>query len=391
MSEYKRAAAGTLGEVTSQVLALSHKIHANPELGFNEYLAASQVASTMEEAGFEVERGIADLPTALCATYGRGELVIGLFAEYDALPGIGHACGHNLIAAAAVAAGLILAPLAEDLNLTVKLFGTPAEEGGGGKILMLDSGAFDDLHAVMMVHPIPGADVLDPRMLAASHLRVEYTGRAAHAAAAPQQGIDAADAFTVAEVGLGLLRDHLPARSRVNGIVTEAGAAPNIVPAHTAGRFIVRAESLEELQITQARVTACFEAGALGTGATLGVTTTAPTYAELNTDPAMAGLYLANAEHIGRVFSAEPPERLLASYASGDIGNVSRVIPTIHPCVGIDCGEAVNHQPEFTEVCGSPAGDQAALDGALSLAWTGIDLAGSPEERRRLLARPTRR
>lgn len=387
MDTHKQEAASRLDSIAQLILDLSHQIHAHPELGYHEEFASALVADTMARAGFDVGRGTAGLPTALSATYGDGDLVIGLFAEYDALPGIGHACGHNLIAAASVAAATLLAPVAQELGLTVKLFGTPAEEGGGGKILMLDRGAFDGLHAVMMVHPVPHDDVADPRMLAASFLDIEYTGRPAHAAAAPHRGINAADAFTVAEVSIGLLRNHLPARSRVNGIVTEAGVAPNVVPAHASGRFVVRAESLEELQVTQARVTDCFQAGALASGAKLSVHTAAPTYAELNTHPAIAELYKLNAETIGRRFSAEPPERLLASFASGDIGNVSRVIPTIHPCVGIDCGDAVNHQPEFAAYCAGPAGDKAALDGALCLAWTAIDIAEAADLREHLLAR----
>jgi amidohydrolase len=225
--DLKEAASRHLEEISAQAIALSHSIHARPELGFAEHEASRAVAEVLDGSGFAVDQGAGGLPTALAATCGSGELTIGLFAEYDALPQMGHACGHNIIAAAAVTAARLLAPMATDL--TVKVFGTPAEEAGGGKILMLDRGVFDGVHAAMMVHPSP-ADQVRASTLAVAHLGISYTGRTAHAGAAPEQGVNAADAFTVAQVAIGLLRQHLSHDARIHGIVTRGGEAPNVVP-----------------------------------------------------------------------------------------------------------------------------------------------------------------
>jgi len=377
----KAAAQRQLEGISAEAIDLSHRIHDDPELGFAEHHASENVATVLEAAGFAVETGVADLPTALAASAGSGELTVGLFAEYDALPGVGHACGHNVIAAAAVTAARLLAPLADDLGLTVKVFGTPAEEGGGGKVLMLERGAFDGVHAAMMVHPSP-EDQATARALAVSHLAVTYTGTTAHAGVAPERGINAADAFTVAQVAIGLLRQHITADSRIHGIITNGGEAPNIVPGHTEGRFYVRAGTLPQLEDLQRRVERCFQAGALATGAELDISLESPPYSHFESDVRMASLYQSNAERLGRRF--EPTTTNIFG-GSTDMANVSLVIPTIHPTIALDCGEAINHQPEFAEWCAKPTADRAVLDGALAMAWTVIDIAIQNEERRRLL------
>lgn len=381
-SNLKETAARHLEEIRRDALALSHRIHAHPELGFAEHDASRWVAQALSDAGFNVQPGVGDLPTALAATAGDGELTVGLFAEYDALPEMGHACGHNIIAAAAVTAGQLLAPLAGQLGLTVKVFGTPAEEAGGGKILMLDHGVFDGVHAAMMVHPSP-QDQARARTLAVAHLGVSYTGKTAHAAAAPEQGVNAADAFTVAQVAIGLLRQHISPASRVHGIITRGGEAPNVVPGRTEGRFYVRTETLKELDELRPRVERCFQAGALATGCELDIVLESPPYSEFDSDRAMEALYQRNAERLGRSFSDGDQSGI----ASTDMANVSLAIPTIHPSIGLDCGTAVNHQPEFAAWCAQPTGDQAVLDGALAMAWTVIDIATSQEQRQRLLSR----
>jgi amidohydrolase len=383
LSDIKDAAKAELERVGPDGIKLSHQIHANPELGFAEHVASRLFADALAAADFDVTHGIADLPTAVAATFGSGDLTIGLFGEYDALPDIGHACGHNIIGSAAVTAGRLLARLADDLDITVRVFGCPAEEGGGGKILMLERGVFDGLHTAMLVHPAPRDIAIFPA-LAADHLVIDYTGRTAHASGAPHLGRNAADAFTVAQVGIGLLRQHLPLGSQIHGIVTNGGEAPNIVPGHTSGRFYVRAKTMEALADTRARLELCFEAGALSTGCDVTIRMDAPTYSHVEDDPDLKGLYQANAERLGREFID------LTGFIGGgstDMGNVSLVIPTIHPSIGLDCGTAVNHQPEFTEFCGQPTGDRAVLDGALALAWTAIDAATLTELRARLLAR----
>lgn len=254
-----------VAKAAPELLALSRRIHANPEVAWEEEKAARWTAYALDDLGYEVVTGTAGLPTAFTATVGSGPLHLAICAEYDALPGLGHACGHNVIAAAAVGAAAGLAPVADELGLKVTVFGTPAEEGGGGKILMLERGAFDGVHAAMMVHPGP-ADVAEADPYAVAHLKVRYHGKAAHAAAYPEQGRNAADAFTIAQVAIGLLRQQLPSSTRVHGMVTRGGEAPNAIPELTEGRWYVRAGSLEELSALQPRVEKCFEAGCPGLG-----------------------------------------------------------------------------------------------------------------------------
>jgi len=365
-----------------QLVDLSHRIHANPELSFEEVQSSSWCADMLANGGFSVTTGICDLPTAFSATIGSGPLTVGICCEYDALPGIGHACGHNIIAAAAVGAGLALADLADDLGLTVRVLGTPAEEGGGGKIFMLERGGFDGLHAAMMVHPWP-SELIQMPCLAVSHIDVEYTGREAHASAFPELGINAADAITVAQVAIGLLRQHADTGDQVHGIVTMGGAAPNIVPGKTRAKYYIRAQSLEALKSWQPRVEQCFHAGAIATGASVEIELQGPIYSEFLLDEQIAALYRANAEGLGREF-ARPTGKVVA--ASTDMANVSLAIPSIHPTLGLDSLPAVNHQAEFAAHCATPIADLAVLDGATAMAHTVIDLATQSEQRSRLLS-----
>src|SRR5437764_12501076 len=250
----------------NDLIDLSHRIHSHPELGYEEEKAATWLCEFLADAGFSIEREACGMPTAFIARWGSGPLHIAICAEYDALPGIGHACGHNIIAATAVGAGLALAPLVDDLDLRVTILGTPAEEGGGGKVFLLERGAFEGVDAAMMVHPAPYED-LEPRISAVAHFGVTYEGRASHAAAAPALGINAADAFTVAQVAIGLLRQHLRPGDQVHGIVTRAGDAPNVVPARAEGDWMVRSTTVADLDIVRPRIERCFAAGALATGA----------------------------------------------------------------------------------------------------------------------------
>ncbi|MDP9071916.1 MAG: M20 family metallopeptidase [Actinomycetota bacterium] len=367
----------------AQLVELSHRIHAHPELNFEEERASRWVADALEAGGFAVERGVCDLPTAFVATAGTGPLTVAICAEYDALPGIGHACGHNVIAAAATGAGLALAPLADDLGVTVKVMGTPAEEGGGGKILMLERGAFSGVNAAMMVHPA-AVEAEHMPCLAVSHVDVRYTGREAHASAFPEQGVNAADALTVAQTAIGLLRQHVGPAARIHGIVTKGGDAPNIVPAHTSGRWYIRERTLAHLAELEPRVHRCFEAGALATGCRVTVEPQSPPYSEFEHDVEMAGVYRRNAEALGRTF----PETELAQMAgSTDMANVSLAMPAIHPMLGLGSFPVANHQPEFTAFCVRPVADQALLDGAVAMAWTTIELATTASLRERLLSR----
>jgi amidohydrolase len=364
--------------------ALSHRVHEANEIRFEERRSADMVASALAASGFRVEPGVCGLETAFVATAGSGPLTVGVCAEYDALPGIGHACGHNVIAAAAAGAGITLASMADELGVTVRVLGTPAEESGGGKILMLDRGAFDGVHAAMMVHPSP-EERTQADCLAVAHFRVHYRGKEAHASAFPERGLNAADAVTVAQVAIGLLRQHFEPYDQVHGIVTKGGEAPNIVPAHTTGRFYVRARDLRALERLRTRVDRCFEAGALATGTTVTQEEESPPYSEFTPDLEMGELYRRNAEALGRTFPQLPPKK----GGSTDMANVSLRMPTIHPMIQIDARGASNHQPEFTAACLTASADRAVRDGALAMAMTVADLATVAAVRERLLAGPT--
>jgi amidohydrolase len=372
--------------IQQDVLALSHRIHAHPELGFEEEKACGWLADSLDGAGFQVQRGVAGLETAFIAKAGRGPLHIGICAEYDSLPEIGHACGHNMIAAMAVGAAIAAAKVADDAGLTISVFGTPAEEVGNasGKVLMLERNAFDGVHAAMMVHPAP-FEMLEAHLIAASMFDVHYTGKEAHASAFPELGINAADALTVAQTAIGLLRQHIRQTDRVHGITTHGGDAPNVVPAHTSARYLVRAENLAELGDVRAKVYRCFEAGAIATGAKLEIRGGDKPYADVRYDHEISLLYKKNTEALGRAF---PDLGIIAQRlaASTDMGNVSHAIPSIHPMIGINSMPASNHQPEFTAHCVKAEADQAVLDGAIAMAWTAIDIAQNPSLRARLLS-----
>lgn len=374
----------TVERYSAALVGLSRSIHAEPELAFAEHRSAEKVAGLVEREGFEVERGVAGMDTAFTATYGSGDLVIGLCAEYDALPEVGHACGHNVIAASSTGTALALREVADTLGITVKLIGTPAEEAGGGKVHLLERGVFDDVALAMMVHPSPYEAAASPS-LAIVDIEVTYRGKESHAAAAPELGVNAADAITVAQVAIGLARQHLEPKQMVHGIVTNGGAAPNIVPARTSALFYLRAADHDSLQRLDNRIRGCFEAGAVGTGCTYEVEQVSPVYTELTPDVWLADAYRVAATEIGRTLLDRQAE-LLRTAGSTDMGNITRALPGIHPTIAIDCGDAVNHQPEFAAACASPSADRAVLDGALSMALTAVAAATDSEQRARFLA-----
>lgn len=384
MTTIKEAARNEAEGAADALVELSHRIWDHPELAFEEERTAGWTAEALSDAGFSVETGVADLSTAFVAEAGSGPLVIGICAELDALPGIGHACGHNMIASAAVGAGIALARVADDLGITVRVLGTPAEELGGGKILMVERGAFDGIHAAMMVHPTPAEGDAFPT-LAISQCDFHFHGKTAHASLAPHLGINAADAITIAQTSIGLLRQHLEPGDQVHGIVTRGGEAANIVPGDASARYFMRAPTLEALRRLQPRVERCFEAGALATGATLLIEAIGPPYSEFVHDEELADLYRANAAELGRVMGP----RSKRAAGSTDMANISLLMPTIHPTLGLDCFPVVNHQPEFADYCKTPLADQALVDGAVSMAWTVADAATNAPVLERLLANDT--
>ncbi|MDV3130103.1 M20 family metallopeptidase [Mycobacterium sp. 21AC1] len=365
------------------LIELSHSIHAEPELAFAEHRSCAKTQALVAEYGFEMTAAPGGLDTAFRASYGSGPLVVGICAEYDALPDIGHACGHNIIAASAVGTALALADVADALGLTVVLVGTPAEELGGGKVLLLKAGTFDDIAATVMLHPGP-VDIAAARSLALSEVTVSYTGRESHAAVAPYLGVNAADAVTVAQVAIGLLRQQLLPGQMMHGIVTHGGQATNVIPGRAEMRYTMRATDMSALHTLEGRMSGCFEAGALATGCTHHVGETAPAYAELLPDPWLSETVRAEMVRLGR----EPlPESVEASVPLGstDMGNVTQVMPGIHPVIGIESGGAAIHQPEFAVAAAGPSADTAVVEGAIMLARTVVRLAETPAERDRVL------
>jgi len=367
------------------LLELSHFIHAHPEEGYEEFLSAEAVASAAQAAGFEVERGIADLPTAFRATKGTGDLRIVLCAEYDALPDVGHACGHNIIAASSLGAAIGLAAIAEEIGVTVILLGTPSEEGGGGKIDLINAGYFRDVHAAMMVHPWPN-ERLEAQCLAVDHFDVTFEGKEAHASAAPWEGVNALDALTIAQVAIGLLRQQLRPGDQVHSIIVEGGSAANIIPRRAVGRYMARSVTAARLAQLRDRLAGCFEAGARATGATLAVSEIGSAFSHMESDPALLAHYRVAAEELGRSFALDD-EGVARPTISTDMANVSLVVPSIHPLLAIPTHGAVNHQPEFTAACITPEADQAVIDGALALAHTAYLTATDAPLRARLLRR----
>lgn len=361
------------------ILDLSHAIHADPELGGQEFRAVKRVRKVLRKAGFSFDETQPAQPTAFSARFGSGELVVALCVEYDALPAIGHACGHNVNAASAVGSALALAAVAEQLGITVKVLGTPAEETTGGKVDLIDQGFFSDVSLAMMAHAA-ASDVVGGSSLAMGMWDVLFEGRPAHAAAAPSEGVNALDALVIAQTAIALARQQLPAGSIVSLVVTEGGSAVNVIPERARANIEMRAPSLENLKTIQDKVRRCLEGGAHASGCTLQVMPSGNAYAELRQDPFLSEAYRDAMTARGRdvVFSAEP-------VASTDMGNVSQVVPSIHPMVGYDVRGAAHHTAEFAAFGASAGADKAVLDGSFGLAAAACAVAVDSKQRERLL------
>lgn len=354
------------------LIKASHDIHANPEIAFQEHYAHDLLTGLVESEGLQVERGACGLDTAFISEFGAGEPIVGILSEYDALPGIGHACGHNIIATSGLGAALALAKLGNTLPGRVRYLGTPAEETGNGKEIMARQNAFDHLDAAMMVHPA-GYDLITMPSLAVNEVRVTYTGKSAHASAMPSEGINALDALVTAYQSIAQLRQHIRASERIHGIFTESGLAPNIVPDRACGTFYVRAANGIALADLKKRVKNCFEAGALATGCEVKIDWALADYLEIKDSWSIAERYKQNAESIGRGFLDIEKARRMGG-GSTDMGNVSHRVPSIHPMIACAPPGVVIHNPEFARHAASHKGDQAVLDGAKALAMTAIDV-----------------
>jgi amidohydrolase len=376
IDRFKERACTAVDAQRRALTELSTRIHGCPELRFEEQRAAGWLADYLQSIGFKVERQAYGLPTAFAARLGSGQPHVAVLCEYDALPGIGHACGHNIIAAAGAGAGAALAGLIQETGGTLVVLGTPAEEGGGGKILMARQGAFDGVDAAMMVHPA-GMDLAAMHVLAVSQIEVEYSGRAAHASAFPHQGVNALDGLITAYNAIAQLRQHIRATERIHGIITDGGQAANIVPVRAAGEFMVRAASERRLAQLKKRVESCFHAGAQASGAQLAMRTVGPDYSDMYTNQPLSAAYAANMERLGRRL-ADISNVPAAVAGSTDMGNVSKLVPSIHPMIAVSPPTVPLHSAEFAQWAGSEDGHQAVVDGAKALAMTALDVLLDP-------------
>lgn len=369
----KEAARAAIAQHETALRGISRWMYENPEIAFAEHRTSARLAGYLGENGFRVEHPVYGLETAFVARAGDEGPEVVICAEYDALPGVGHACGHNIIATAALGAALGLRDLASTLGFRLTVLGTPAEEKYGGKVDLIDAGAFSGAAMSMMVHPSTH-DVVDPPVISVAHLDVLYHGKEAHASAYPFVGINALDAFVQAYVNLSTLRQQLEVTDKVHGIITHGGDAANIIPGFTRSTWYVRAPDQSRLDALLPRVLACFEAAATATGCRLETERIGHTYQNLVSNPLLVDLYQANSTALGRPMmrGREIPPNIAGST---DMGNVSHLIPAIHPMIGIDSLPAVNHQPEFAAHTVTPAGEKAIVDGAVSMAWTVIDVA----------------
>jgi amidohydrolase len=362
-------------ELTPQLLASSHDIHANPELAFREHRASARLADELEQGGFTVERGAGDLPTAFRASYSGGDPgpIIAILAEYDALPGIGHGCGHNVIATSALGAGLAIARSGVRFPGTLLVVGTPAEEGGGGKILLAEAGVFEDVDVAYMLHPSQ-TNMVKRGSLANSRVEVVFHGRAAHAAGAPDLGINALEAVIQTFVGVNARRLHMRDDARVHGIITDGGKAVNIIPDRAAARFSVRARDRAYQRRLIEMLRQAADAGALATGATLEWTETRG-YSNMVANTTIAAIFAKHLRATDRVVDEPRPNQRMGST---DMGDISQIMPAVHAYLSIAPRNVPNHTVEFTAAAASPAGDKAVVDGALAMAQTAADLFADP-------------
>jgi amidohydrolase len=367
----KAQACADVDRRAAMLLDASHHIHAHPELCYEEHDAHDVLTTILDEAGLEPERGAFDLPTAFRARAGEQGPVVAVMCEYDALPGIGHACGHNIIATAGLGAALAAASVASAAGGRLVVLGTPAEEGGGGKVEMARRGAYDGLDAAVMVHPAD-ADLAWMDTLAIAQLEVSYEGRAAHAAAFPWEGRNALDAAVLGYMGVAALRQHIRPTERVHGVFTKAGDKANIVPKEAAASWYVRSPDGPGLAALKERVLTCLHAGAVAAGCTMQHEWDSRPYAELRHNEPLGDAYAANIARLGR--EVADPRLVRGVVGSTDMGNVSQLVPAIHPMIAVAPPGVPIHTPEFAEHAASPAGDRAVLDGAKALAMTIIDL-----------------
>jgi amidohydrolase len=378
--EVRAAVLAAAREYGDDLVALSHDLHAHPEEGYAEHRSVRAVAALLERHGHTAEIGAGGLDTALVATCGTDGPHIGVLAEYDALPGIGHACGHNIICATAVGGFLAAARVQERVGGRVSLIGTPAEEGGGGKEKMARAGVFDDVDAVIMLHPFTHDVALHP-FLGRRQVEIVFHGVAAHAAAQPFMGRNALDAAVAAYQGIAALRQHLPGSDRVHGIFTDGGARPNVVPERAALLYYIRSAAPETLRDLANRITEVARGAATMTGCGVELHwDPLPAYLPIRFNHSLSARWAVNQEPVGR---RPLPPGVVPEFLTGstDLGNLSYRMPAIHPMIAVSEPTIALHTTAFAEAAGGPAGDLAVRDGAAGLALTAVDYLADAELR----------
>jgi amidohydrolase len=379
VNELKQQACDRIDAVAHQLIEVSHDIHAHPEQNFAETYAAELLTRTASELGLSTERNMYGCETGFSGEVGTGPTVC-VMSEYDALPDIGHGCGHNIIAAAGLGAAIGLAVVAPRAGGRLRYLGTPAEEGGGGKLVMARNGALEGVDIAMMVHSAD-ADLTTIDAIALQQLVVEYSGEAAHAAAAPERGRNALDAAVLGYMAVAALRQHILPSERIHGIFTRAGEKPNIVPRDAAMEWYVRSDTVTTLSALKPRVLAALQSGASACGCGFSHEWVDTPYADMVTNNNLSSMYIANASQLGRAVSV-PGANGRRVVGSTDMGNVSHLVPSIHPMIAsAPVGTAI-HTVEFARQSITPMADKAVIDGAKAMAMTAIDFWTSPDQQR---------
>ncbi|MDA1001437.1 MAG: M20 family metallopeptidase, partial [bacterium] len=377
-ADLKSRVSGILDSLLPRLYQISDHIFQNPEIGYEEENASAWLTSFLEDNGFSVERGAGGISTAFKARASGIEAgpSIGIISEYDALPGLGHACGHNVIATMGIGAAAAVASLIHDLPGSVVSLGTPAEEAGGGKIRLVEAGVFKDVDAVMMVHPAEYTQISRPS-LGRVTLTLNFIGKASHAATAPEKGINALDALVTAYQNIGLLRQQLPQDARIHGIITHGGEAPNVIPDRAVAQFSVQCLDKDYLPELVKRVKACAEGAAIAHGAKVEIEEGALSYAPVKHNRSLGKLFENNLRALGE--TPDPEDSTLIG-GSTDLGNVSWIVPAIHPYLRMVPPNVPFHTKEFREAAGGKPGRKLLRLGAMAMAMTAIDLLSSPDD-----------
>lgn len=368
-----------VAEAEQDILDTARAIHADPELSFEEHRSSERLSTLLERHDFKVTRGVADLPTAFVARRGSGALRVAVVCEYDALPHVGHACGHNLIAGAGITAAVGLGALVDELDLTLQIIGTPAEEHGGGKVGMIEHGVFDDLDLALMIHTVQDGLTYDPRgtsSQAVGRYRATFSGKASHAAAAPHLGVNAADATVVSQVAIGLLRQQLPDDHRVALYVAGAGEVTNIIPESAVVEWECRTFSMDDFYVLYEKVKRCFEAGALATGCTVEIEGTEPLYEPLVQNETLGRHWCDAIAGLGYDMSRTQA----LSGGSTDMGNVSRRVPSLHPWVSIPGVDVAIHSHAYAAAADTDVAYDVMFHAGLAMAWAVGGIASSPAD-----------